>query len=193
MHQGSGSTPAEAKLNEIIEEYCGYLRSVIVRFCPRGMGIQVDDVEQEARIRVWQALNRESGIQHFPSYLYRVAVNATIDAIRRIRSRREEQLEGSQDQEDAPVQSIEPGVRSGRTPEEITQAREVLELVESTLASLPNDRRRAVGLYLQGLTSQEIADLLRWTEPRARNLLYRGLRELREKLRNRGIDYEMDY
>jgi DNA-directed RNA polymerase specialized sigma24 family protein len=57
---------------------------------------------------------------------------------------------------------------------------------------LPDNRRRAVGLHLEGLTSQEIADLLGWSEPKARNLVYRGLKDVREQLQAEGIDYEID-
>lgn len=31
-----------------------------------------------------------------------------------------------------------------------------------------------------------------WTEPKARNLIYRGLEDLRETLRAEGIEYEID-
>ncbi|MGH9199086.1 MAG: hypothetical protein ACRD1T_25575, partial [Acidimicrobiia bacterium] len=44
----------------------------------------------------------------------------------------------------------------------------------------------------QRFTNQEIADLLGWSEPKARNLLYRGLKELRSRLRLLGIEYELD-
>ena len=41
-----------------------------------------------------------------------------------------------------------------------------------------------------GMTTQEIADILGWSEPKARNLVYRGLGELRKHLRDEGIEYE---
>jgi DNA-directed RNA polymerase specialized sigma24 family protein len=39
------------------------------------------------------------------------------------------------------------------------------------------------------MTTDEIADLMEWSEPKARNLVYRGLKELRGKLRAAGIEY----
>ena len=39
--------------------------------------------------------------------------------------------------------------------------------------------QRVVRLYLQGFGTQEMARLTRWTEPRCRNLLYRGLADLK--------------
>ena len=53
------------------------------------------------------------------------------------------------------------------------------------LEGVPLDRRRLLRLHLEGFTTQEIAELNGWTEPKARNLLYRTLGDLREKLRAR--------
>jgi DNA-directed RNA polymerase specialized sigma24 family protein len=39
------------------------------------------------------------------------------------------------------------------------------------------------------MTSDEIADLMGWSRPKARNLVYRGLKDLRGKLRRAGIEY----
>ncbi len=46
-------------------------------------------------------------------------------------------------------------------------------------------------MYLAGYERREIADLLGWTEAKTRNLLYRGLADLRETLTTRGVRPEM--
>jgi RNA polymerase sigma-70 factor (ECF subfamily) len=74
----------------------------------------------------------------------------------------------------------------------VAESREAIESVKSVLAKLPAEQRRAVGMYLQGMTSQNVADLMEWTEPKSRNLIYRGLKELRKSLREEGIDYEIE-
>ncbi len=51
-------------------------------------------------------------------------------------------------------------------------------------------RRSVVRMYLTGYDREEIADLLGWTEPKTRNLLYRGLADLREILTEMGIGPE---
>ena len=43
---------------------------------------------------------------------------------------------------------------------------------------------------LRHLTLVEIAELLAWSEAKVRNLVYRGLDDLRDALRREGIDYE---
>ena len=64
--------------------------------------------------------------------------------------------------------------------------------VEAALEALGDNRRRAVQLHLEGMTTAEIGALLGWSEAKARNLVYRGLADLRESLRAGGIDYETD-
>jgi RNA polymerase sigma-70 factor (ECF subfamily) len=119
---------------------------------------------------------------------------AAIDAMRQIRSRRETPLDGSDpDGHGETVLSGRVGV--GPSPERIASGREMVAVARRVLSRLPASRRRAVGLHLQGFTTQEIAALMGWSEAKARNLVYRGLAELREKVHSAtssGADLEMD-
>ena len=89
---------------------------------------------------------------------------------------------------------VETGLRLETTPENapdrVAQRNQVLQKIEAALSRVSENRRAAVGLYLEGMGSQEIAVILGWTEPKARNLVYRGLGELRKHLRDEGIEYE---
>jgi DNA-directed RNA polymerase specialized sigma24 family protein len=42
------------------------------------------------------------------------------------------------------------------------------------------------------LSPRDIAETLQWTEPKARNLVYRALADLRQRLRAEGIEYETE-
>jgi RNA polymerase sigma-70 factor (ECF subfamily) len=184
------SVAADARFSAIVEEYGRILRNTIVRLCPKDLGIQFDDVEQEARLRLWRALASEREIADPASYIYKVAATATIDAVRRVKVRREEQIQLGEEDDPEP-----PGIRlpanSEKSPEREAERQQVIRKVERALSQLAENRRRAVGLYLQELTTQEIADILGWTEAKARNLVYRGLEDLRRQLRAEGVDYEI--
>jgi RNA polymerase sigma-70 factor (ECF subfamily) len=52
---------------------------------------------------------------------------------------------------------------------------------------LAESRRAVVRMHLAGYERHEIGDLLGWTEAKTRNLLYRGLADLREILESWGI------
>jgi RNA polymerase sigma-70 factor (ECF subfamily) len=180
----------EARWQALVEEYGRFLRRTIVRLCPRDMGLDFDDIEQEARLRLWHALRNEREITSPASYLYRIAATATVDAIRRVKARREEPLSLPGDDDAAPEAQRE--LASLVDTVDGADRRLLVRQVEEALCRLPASRRRAVGLHLQGYTTAEIGQLLEWSEPKARNLVYRGLAELRERLREAGVDYESD-
>jgi RNA polymerase sigma-70 factor (ECF subfamily) len=64
------------------------------------------------------------------------------------------------------------------------------KMVGEAVESLINSRRRVVKLYLLNMTLEEIAIFLQWSEAKTRNLLYRGLEDIKKKLKDKGIDYE---
>jgi RNA polymerase sigma factor (sigma-70 family) len=181
----------EERFNAVIEEFGQFLRQSIARLCPQDRGIQFDDIEQEARLRLWRALRSETEIQNLASYIYRIAATATIDAVRRAKVRREEQLHLI-DEEEGEGERRPLTEDREKSPVRLTEQRQVIQKVNEALARLPESRRRAVGLHLEGMTSREIADLMGWSEPKARNLIYRGLKDLRSLLQPEGIEYEID-
>jgi len=183
---GDGLQDVDAQLQQLLDAYGAFLRAAVRRFCPSSLGVAADEVEQDARVRLWHALQRERNITDPASYLYKVAATAAIDAARRVRARRETSIDAS----------VGPGLPSvvenlrdaSRSPEQLAGDRELRSRIDGALQRLPDNRRRAVGLHLQGFTSVEIGAMLGWTEPKARNLTHRGLKDLRELLRSEGID-----
>lgn len=179
----------ETRLQDLLARYGTLLRRTIVRVCPRAMGLSYDDIEQEARVRLWSALKHEREITHPGSYIYKVAVSATIRAIRRARARREEPLVHPATDADANANAAETlQANPDMAPDVIAERREWIRKIESALSRLQPNRRVAVGLHLQGMTTREIAALLEWTEPKARNLVHRGLKDLRRELRAEGLE-----
>jgi RNA polymerase sigma factor (sigma-70 family) len=189
MKRSPRSDDLEERFNEILAKYDRFLRNTIAHICPKELGLQFSDIQQEARLQLWRVIESEREIDHPGSYIYRIAVSVTIKAIQRARARREEQLQVVEDDEELrmPVESLATDPRE--SPEAVTERKQLIETIERVLAELPENRRLAVGLYLKGMTTQEVADLMGWSEPKARNLTYRGLKNLREKLRAEGIEY----
>ncbi len=150
----------------------------------RGLpGVGVEDLMQELRLRLWQAMERETKIDRPASYLMQAAVRVMIDAQRRAAARRPEGgfVELVTDEPPAP-ESDQP--RPSK-PDDEAERRESLARLQATIDLLAPDRARLVRLYLQGFGAAEMARLTGWTEARCRNLLYRGLADLRRDL---GID-----
>lgn len=181
---------AEAELERFLAEYGPWLKGRIRRICPRDMGIVAEDLEQEVRVRLWKALQGERTLENPTSYLHRVVSTVTIDAMRAVRTDRERHARRDGDDDAAEGDEFLEMESDQPSPETKVQRSQMLEQAGRLIGDLPVERRRVVGLYLQGFKIQEIADLTSWTEPKARNLLYRGLSTLRESMAAAGMSHE---
>ena len=147
----------------------------------------VDEVMQEVRIRLWKASGggetpSEQFLQSPASYVYKTAVSAAIDLIRRQRSERARSTISLE--EDLTVHHTAPTAHADLEGAELAQ--QVARAVET----IPASRRPAVRMYLAGYSREEIADLMGWSEAKTRNLVYRGLDDLRNRLTEMGIGAE---
>jgi RNA polymerase sigma factor (sigma-70 family) len=190
MAETSSNVEAEVRFNSIVDEFGRYLRNAIAHVCPRDLGIEFGDIEQEARLRLWRALQAGTEIRDPASYLYRIAATTTIDAVRRAKARREEQLRLADDESEGKMDALPAG--PGSSPDRIAERRLLTRKIREAFGRLPENRRNAVVLYLEGLSSREIASSLGWSESKSRHLTYRGLEELRRYLREEGIEGEID-
>ena len=77
---GDGLEDVDAQLQRLLDAYGAFLRAAVRRLCPRSLGVAAEEVEQDARIRLWQALRRERNITDPASYVHRIAATAAIDA-----------------------------------------------------------------------------------------------------------------
>ena len=189
MKSGLPSDDTDERFNALLERHDQLLRNTIARICPRDLGLQFNDIQQEARVQLWRAINSEREISHLGSYIYRIAISVTLKAIHRAKARREEQLRLAEE-EDEPGGALNSlATDPNRSPEALAQQKELIATIEQALARLPENRRLAVGLYLRGMSTEEISDLMGWSEPKARNLAYRGLKDLRKQLKAEGIEY----
>ena len=144
-----------------------------------GLGADdLDDLLQEVRIRLWRALGTPERIREARAlYIHRAVASAALDLLRRRRARREVPI----DEDGAP----EPAAPGGADRE--LDRRELDAAVGRAVDSLVESRRVVVRLYLAGHQREEIAAMLGWSEPKTRNLLYRGLADLREALERAGV------
>lgn len=184
----------DARFNTLVDRFAGHLRGAIARFCPPHLGLDHADIEQEARIRLWRALKSGTEIRDYASYIYKVAATATIDAIRRVKARREEQLGTAEEDDEGERVPLPAALAADRRagPDQVAERRQMAEKVKAVFARLDAKRRNAVVLHLEGLTTEEIARSQHWSEPKARHLVYRGMNDLRRHLKAEGIDCEID-
>ncbi len=168
--------PRHQRLEALVRDYARLVRHAVRSVARRHTQTVLADVEQTVFLAIWQQVRREQTIDHPASYLYQAAVRETVRALRK-----------------APV--VEAGteravewVDGPRTPEDLTLAAERREHVRAAVAALPAERARAVRAHLRGFTVQEVMELYGWDYHKARNLIARGMADLRTGLREKGVE-----
>ena len=185
---GVRASADERRLEDLLARFGGLLKATIRRLLPLDLGIDTQDIEQEARIRLWKALGRATNSDLAASYVQKVAATSAIDAIRAALARRDRKALADLES-DAEEGGTEVAIGSGgATPEDLASRREVGEAIAGAVAALSPRRRRAVRLHLFGLSSPEIARLTGWSETKIRSLISRGLAEVRAELAGKGVD-----
>lgn len=147
-------------------------------------GEELDEVLQDVRIRLWHAGAAAGKLETLTaSYVYHAAASAALDLLRRRRARREELTDELLP--DGPVAAA-----TSTSADRALVSQETVAAVGAALQKLAPSRRAVVRMYLLGYKREEIADLMRWSEAKTRNLLYRGLDDLRQLLIAQGIGPE---
>lgn len=136
------------------------------------------DVTQEAFLRAFRALPGFKGQAKFSSWLYRITLNLCRDWIRRRNRSRELQApEG--------VDVIELAAEQGPTEsvEDLVTRKDLFRRVAVAMQALSEDQRTTIVLKeYEGLTFQEISDLLGVPLSTVKTRLYQGLTVLRREL-----------
>jgi RNA polymerase sigma-70 factor (ECF subfamily) len=138
---------------------------------------EADEVAQEVFLRAWRGLPRFEERAQFSTWLYRIAFN---EAQRRLSRRLPARAEPDLDHEDR-IGSLPESPDLG--PEAQTLNREFEQNLERALAQLPSAWRAAVVLRdIEGLSTQEAAQIVGVRQAAFKSRLHRGRMQLRALL-----------
>ncbi len=165
----------------LIDRYRQLLRSAIRKMIHHANAYEIDDIEQEACARLLRVIRQRRDIRQMDSYVYRIGVTTAIDALRKIKRRQETLVEDV-----CQVIQQQPELITPATPDSRLETEQQLDVIQRAFSELNENRRAVVQLHLQGYTIEEIAGKLDWTEAKVRNLVYRGMDDLKHKLGSRG-------
>jgi RNA polymerase sigma-70 factor, ECF subfamily len=164
----------EAAFRGLVERYESQVAATVVGML--GPGDEADDVGQETFVRFYQALSKFRGEAALGTYLTRIAMNLSLNAIKR--RQRQRWRFWSRDDEKAPPEPSFDG-RDERAAKECGQA------VHAALARLKPDYRAVVVLRtLDGYSTKETAGLLEIAEGTVLSRLSRGMKQLETILKN---------
>lgn len=138
---------------------------------------EAEDMTQDTFLKVHDQAGRYQPAGRFRSWLLRIAGNKARSALRRRRILRWVSFD--------PVRHDRPGAAADPL-QELTR-RETAAEVQAAIATLPERQRAALVLKRwQGLSYQEIADVLQTTVPAVESLLQRAAETLRQRLAGAG-------
>ena len=141
-----------------------------------------DDLTQDIFIQVYQTLSGFKGDASFSTWIYRVAVNASLNKIRKSTKgkfiQRLETLLGIDKEQESSFH-----LPDNENPENNLILNEHREWVQKALNSLPENQRAAIVLSkYDDLSQKEIAAIMNTTEGAVEALIQRAKANLREKL-----------
>lgn len=175
---------AELEFREIHDTF----RPKIHRYLTRLVGEhEAEDLTQEVFAKVSQALKTFRGESQLSSWIFRIATNAALDRLRSPSFRRMVQKRPANDS--IAVGEIEPEEKDVWTGEETPSLetslirKEMNKCIRNFVDNLPADYRTVVALSeLQGLTNNEIAEILGVSLHAVKMRLHRARAMLRREL-----------
>lgn len=140
-----------------------------------GLGeADMDELIQGVRLRLWRTQGEgERTDTVSATYVHQAARSAAIDIVR---ARRTVIAAASQSIEDTVLHD------AATAPDVLLEEQETAARIMAAVNELAADRRAAVKLHLAGYRREEIASMLGWSEIRTRNLVHRGIADLRTRL-----------
>jgi RNA polymerase sigma-70 factor (ECF subfamily) len=154
----------------------------VYNLCLRMLGSPqaAEDAAQETFISAYRHVERLRG-PSLRSWLLRIAANACVDELRRLKRRPQLPLAAPDADDDAPPFEIADPVEG---PEGLALRGEVCDALQRELLRLPSDQRLAVILCdVEGLSYEEVAASMNSSVGTVKSRISRGRARLREALR----------
>ncbi len=144
---------------------------------------EAEDVAQDAFLRAYQSLPKFRGASSFQTWLYRIASNLVIDSVRRQKRRQNGgmSLDAPMDTDEGQMARELADERRG--PEELAESAALQEQVTEAIAQISPRLRTVLVLYdIEGMSYQEIADILGCPLGTVKSRLFNARAQLREVL-----------
>jgi len=178
-------------INQVLSGNKDHYRTIVDKYQPMVfrtcMGFlhykeEAEDLTQDVFIQAYQNLGRFKGESSFSTWLYRIAINTSLN---RVRSTQKnfimQRIESFRDTEKRWILQVP--VRDNENPESIMILDEHREWLKKALNSLPENQRTAIVLSkYDDLSQKEIAGIMNTTEGAVEALIQRAKKNLREKL-----------
>jgi len=144
---------------------------------------EAEDLTQEVFVKVSQALKTFRGEAKLSTWIYRIATNAAIDKMRTCSFRQDAQQSSLDDSDETEDQDVWAGEDVPSLEQQLMQ-KEMYQCFGNFVENLPPNYRTVVVLgELEGLTNNEIAEILGLSLDVVKIRLHRGRARLLKELR----------
>ena len=173
---------SHARFAELLDNYDRLIRGIVGRV-GRRLGLTRDnflsreDIEQEVRLDLWKQVARGQQIDFPATYIYKATIRETLRAVRRTVSRETVSLDSS---------GLSDTLLDAVDPFHALAAKEQFREIIFGIRCLAPDRQFAVRAHITGFGFHEIMSLYGWSYQRTRNLISRGMADLRRSLNGNG-------
>jgi len=176
----------QSSFNRLVLKY----QNKVFNLCYRMLGerSEAEDVAQEVFVTLFRSVKHFRGDSLFSTWVFRITVNHCKNRLKYLTRRNYFKMQ-SLDQPFATEEGemVPDTEDEGPTPEESLMSREVQETIQLKIAELDTEHRTAIVLRdIQGLSYQEIADILGVREGTVKSRIHRARLELKEKLEREG-------
>lgn len=159
----------KACFSELIYRYKNLVFSVIHRMI--NDKDEVDDLAQDVFIKVYKNLDKYYPDYKFSTWIMRITTNHVIDYRRKKR------------QETVPFEDVEFELGTAVSPESVLIEKEQSLRLKKVMDALPDMYKIPIILYhQQGLSYQEIADVIEQPLSKVKNRIFRGRKMLKDSL-----------
>ena len=166
--------------DQLVSKYQRKLGRLLSRFIRDSA--EIEDVTQEAFIKAYRALPSFRGDSAFYTWLYRIGINTAKNYL--VAQGRRAPTSTQFDSEEAETFESADQLRDINTPESLLMSKQIGETVNSAIDALPEELRRAIVLReIDGLSYEEIADMMNCPIGTVRSRIFRAREAVALKLR----------
>jgi RNA polymerase sigma factor (sigma-70 family) len=163
----------------LIQNFSRYIFSRIGKFRYFKYGLERDDLLQDIYIKIWRYYEKnDKDIPISRSYIDTIINSVLINSIKKSRN------------EIKALNRLKFDIQEISVRENTAQLDILKEVILNSLNEIKPPSKIVISLYLTGFTLAEVAKIKGWGQSKTNNLYYRGIEEIKKKLKANGIYYE---